>query len=148
VKLYELATTLDEFDGSYPPDDTGSSGLAVSKAAMKMGYISGYKHAFSTTNALRALMLTTLIMGINWYETMDYPNPDTGKVEVYGEIRGGHEVQIKGFHESTTSDPYDGLLECCNSWGKGWGMNGKFYLTVHDYERLMGEDGDTTILMK
>src|SRR5437764_15082615 len=32
-RIYSLATTLDAFPGSYPPDDTGSSGLAAAKAA-------------------------------------------------------------------------------------------------------------------
>src|SRR5665213_2084144 len=42
VLLYEQATHLDRVPGSYPPDDTGSTGLAVAKAAKRDGYISAY----------------------------------------------------------------------------------------------------------
>src|SRR5206468_3322308 len=31
VQLYEDATVVDGYPGSYPPDDTGSSGLAICK---------------------------------------------------------------------------------------------------------------------
>src|SRR3954452_13089718 len=31
VKLYEDATVIDGYPGQYPPDDTGSSGLAICK---------------------------------------------------------------------------------------------------------------------
>src|SRR3974390_862685 len=39
VRLYSEATHLDNIRGNYPPDDTGSSGLAVAKAAKKEGWI-------------------------------------------------------------------------------------------------------------
>jgi hypothetical protein len=48
VGLYSMATRLDRFAGIYPHDDTGSSGLAVAKAAKKFGLISAYRWAFST----------------------------------------------------------------------------------------------------
>src|SRR5580765_8579725 len=44
IDLYSVATVLDGYPGEYPPDDTGSSGLAVMKAAKKAGLISGYSH--------------------------------------------------------------------------------------------------------
>ncbi len=44
VTLYKAATRLDKIPGKYPPDDTGSSGLAVMKAAVKAKYIAGYSH--------------------------------------------------------------------------------------------------------
>ena len=47
VDLYSLATRLDAFDGAYPPSDTGSSGIAVAKAAKQKGLIKSYWHAFS-----------------------------------------------------------------------------------------------------
>jgi hypothetical protein len=71
LDLYELATAIDEFPGQYPPEDTGSSGLAVAKAAQQKGYISSYQHAFSIGDALLALMEGPIIVGVNWYEGFD-----------------------------------------------------------------------------
>jgi hypothetical protein len=39
VSIYRRATVLDAFPGSYPPNDTGSSGLAAAKAAKEAGII-------------------------------------------------------------------------------------------------------------
>ncbi len=68
VTLYEAATRLDPWPGSYPPDDTGSSGLAVAKACKNAGYITGYRHAFGLDQALAALQVGPVITGIPWYE--------------------------------------------------------------------------------
>ena len=35
VKLYEDATVVDGYPGEYPPDDTGSSGLAICKVSQR-----------------------------------------------------------------------------------------------------------------
>jgi hypothetical protein len=55
VRVYGRATVLDSFPGEYPPDDTGSSGLAVCKAALEKGLITRYEHAFNLDQALAAL---------------------------------------------------------------------------------------------
>jgi hypothetical protein len=34
-RIYSAATAIDEFPGTWPPDDTGSSGLAVCKVAQR-----------------------------------------------------------------------------------------------------------------
>src|SRR4051812_41536406 len=47
VKLYEDATVLDGYPGTYPPDDTGSSGLAVCKVLKARGLITKYRWARS-----------------------------------------------------------------------------------------------------
>lgn len=76
MSLYEKATTLDTMKGSYPPDDTGSTGLAVMKAAQADGWISAYAAAMSTNAALAALSLTGVIVGTNWYDCL----PDDQRV--------------------------------------------------------------------
>lgn len=69
-KLYSTATQLDDFDGAWPPTDTGSSGLAVAKACVKAGLISGYTHCTSLDAALKALSRQPVIAGINWYDCL------------------------------------------------------------------------------
>ena len=43
VQLYADATVADGYPGTYPPDDTGSSGLAVCKVLKARGVVSGYR---------------------------------------------------------------------------------------------------------
>lgn len=144
VDLYELATHIDRFEGTYPPDDTGSSGLAVAHAAKNKGYITGYHHAFSLDNALSALQKYPVITGVAWYEGFDEPDPNTGIVEISGDIRGGHEFEVLGFELKDTI--MDSLVVCENSWGDGWGLGGRFKFTVSTWEQLLADYGDVTIL--
>lgn len=145
VEIYERATVLDEFDGSYPPDDTGSSGLAAAQAAREMGYIDSYKHAFSVEEALAALMIGPVITGVNWYEGFDQPDSH-GVVKIAGEVRGGHEFEVVGFEPHAKLD--ESRVVCINSWGTGWGWTGRFAFTVATWRRLLDEQGDVTILVK
>lgn len=140
VALYSAATRLDEFDGSYPPEDTGSSGLAVAKAAQKAGLISGYRHATSLSAALAALAERPVITGVNWYEGMDDPDAD-GLVHVTGQVRGGHEFVLDEL------DVERRLVGFTNSWGSGWGLSGRAYISWDDFGRLLKEDGDVTVFV-
>lgn len=146
VDLYELATHLDGIEGSYPPDDTGSSGLAVAKAALQKGYITSYKHAFTMSGALAALQKMPIITGVVWYEGFDNPDPNTGLVEIAGQIRGGHEFEILGFQVEPNLD--DCLLIAENSWGSEWGLTGRFKFTVATWRKLLADSGDATILIR
>ncbi len=138
VAIYELATTLDSIPGSYPPDDTGSSGLAVCKAAKAKGLISGYTHAFSLAQALAALQAGPVITGVDWVEGFDRPDA-SGLVELTGQVRGGHEFEVVGY------DPATDLVTAINSWGKGWGVNGRFRFTSLTWGRLLAARGDVTV---
>lgn len=142
VRLYSKATHLDPYPGAYPPDDTGSSGLAACKAARNEGLISGYRHAFSVEAAVTALMAGPVITGVNWYEGFDNPD-DQGRVEIAGQIRGGHEFEIIGL-DPALSGWLDGWVVAVNSWGTGWGRNGRFRFTVMDWATLLDQDGDVT----
>ena len=145
VAIYSMATTLDGSPGSYPPDDTGSSGLAAAKAAQKKGYISAYHHAFDIQQAMAALQLSPLIIGVNWYEGFDHPDHATGLVALSGRVRGGHEIEVLGFAPRSTFP--EGILFLDNSWGSGWGLNGGFTMTVATLTQLMSEQGDVTVLI-
>ena len=47
---------LDEFPGQWPTQDTGSSGLAVAKAGVTLGYLQGYDHGFGVDHTASALL--------------------------------------------------------------------------------------------
>ena len=138
VSIYEAGTKLDKIPGSYPPHDTGSSGLAVMKAAKKMGFIKAYHHAFGLQHALAALVLGPVITGVNWYEGFDNPDAN-GLVHVTGAVRGGHEFEVVAI------DVEKKTVTACNSWGTGWGKNGFFTFSWADWDRLLKEQGDVTV---
>src|ERR1700747_2693484 len=95
LKLYHDATVLDGFPGTYPPDDTGSSGRGVGKAAKQEGFIAAYKHAFGFTHFCLALQLQPVIVGTDWYDGMFKPS-SKGFVKPTGSVAGGHEYLALG----------------------------------------------------
>lgn len=140
VELYELATTLDNVAGAYPPDDTGSSGLAVCKAAQQLKYISAYHHAFGLDHALAALVLAPVIIGINWYDSFDTPGAG-GLIEIAdgAQVRGGHEVELLEI------DVDRQIVRGPNSWGPDWADHGYFEMSFETLGRLLSEGGDCTV---
>jgi hypothetical protein len=139
LEFYSYATHL-EGDVRYPEDgDPGSSGLAVAKAAHHAGYIDGYAHAFGLDHALDALVLTPVIIGVNWYEGFDTPDADA-KVEISGDVRGGHEVELLAVNFE------DSFVTGVNSWGPEYGHNGLFSFSFDTFGRLLDEDGDVTVI--
>jgi len=138
VALYSEATRLDQWDGTYLPDDTGSSGLAVAKAAQRRGLITSYRHAFSFGAVLDALSRSPIIVGTNWLGDMYSPEP-SGYLRCTGEVVGGHEYLIRGV------DPRKRHVLCDNSWSASWGRKGRFWLHWADLEALLADGGDATI---
>jgi hypothetical protein len=135
VKLYAKATTLDDAPGTFPPDDTGSSGLAVAKAGVQLGYFSAYKHAFGFTQFCAALQASPLLIGTNWYGSMTNPS-STGLVSIRGQVEGGHEWLAIGVDYERKQ------ITALNSWGPDWGKNGRFFLSFDTMQRLLNEQGD------
>lgn len=138
MEIYGLATVLDEFPGQFPPDDTGSSGLAACKAAKQLGLISAYRHAFGIEHALAALQLGPVITGVDWFNGFDQPGK-RGLVEISGIVRGGHEFEVYGY------DPLHDLVWCWQSWGPKWGYHGRFCMTTNTWRELLARDGDVTV---
>lgn len=138
VKVYSKATTIDPWDGSYPPEDTGSSGLAACKAAQSFGMITGYNHAFGLDQALAALVLSPIMVGINWYEDMFTPGP-AGFVHPTGDLAGGHEFCVVKINVEYR------YVGCVNSWGNDWGLEGRFRLSFRDFGTLLAQDGDVIV---
>lgn len=143
VRVYSLATTLDEFSGQYPPTDTGSSGIGVAKALAKLGLAGSYKHAFSISALQSALQTGPVMVGIKWLESMfstTSPDPATALVTVdrSSAVAGGHEFVV---------DAYDKALaryRMTNSWGLSWGVNGQAWFTEADLKWLLSDSGDVT----
>jgi hypothetical protein len=138
VALYSRATELDPIPGHYPPTDTGSDGLDVCKAAVEKGYLSAYHHAFGLDQALAALVLSPVIIGIDWLTGCDQPDSN-GLIRYAGTVRGGHEVCLNAINVEHK------LVRALNSWGDGWGHRGAFYMTFDDLGRALARQGDVTV---
>lgn len=140
VALYSLATDIDPYAGQYPPTDTGSDGLSVTKALKLLGLVTSYKHAFSQQALDSALQSGPVIIGIEWLNSMFTPDGN-GRilVDTNSGVAGGHELEVVGL------DVANGLYRLANSWGTGWGADGYGYLARADMAYLLSQQGDVTV---
>jgi hypothetical protein len=138
INAYERATRLDGYPGVYPPDDTGSSGLAAAKAARALGWIGHYRHAFGLQHLLEALVLQPVIIGISWTRDMFAPDLD-GYVHPSGDPVGGHEVCLIGLDV----DRRDVVV--LNSWSENWGLGGTARMSWVDLDDRLRNQGDCTV---
>jgi len=142
VAFYSLATRIDGYAGQYPPTDTGSDGPSAAKAAMQLGYATGYVHATTFTGAVAAVEKGAGMAGTNWYNGMFSPN-SSGVVSISKRdtLAGGHEYVVRQI------DAENELVWCDNSWGTSFGVGGRFAMAFTTFERLITEDGDFTTLV-
>lgn len=140
VQLYSRATVLDGIGGVYPPNDTGSSGLAVAKAGVEAGYFTEYRHAFGYQHFVGAIQLSPVIVGTSWFDGMFTPDAD-GYIWPTGKVAGGHEYAVLGWDGSSGPDKVTML----NSWSKSWGRNGRAYIRGDVFTELLADQGDVTV---
>ena len=133
---YSLATKLDPFQGTWPPTDTGSSGLAAAKAAVQLGIAEKYIWYFSVDDVLLALQEHPISFGGAWYYDMFNATRTNPVVRPTGSIAGGHQWVLSGYRAK------EELIvgECW--WGQSFGLNGRFYISVDDFRSLMEDRGD------
>lgn len=138
IGIYCRATVIDPFDGEYPPTDSGSDGLSVTKVIQERGFVDSYRHAFDVDSALAALMEGPVLVGTIWRRGMFDPDA-RGLVQPVGDIVGGHEYLLVGYDSDRTEVLF------ANSWGTGWGDQGHGRMTVDTLRELLAEDGDATV---
>lgn len=147
LAIYHEGTVLDHTAGTYPPHDTGCSGVFVAQAAEKLGWLSKYSHTFSFQAAQAAIELTPAIQGSVW--TNEMFKPVNGLVKVgkltQSNIAGGHEYLMAGI------DWTEEVFIFRNSWGdsdvwEGCKPGGYFAIGFKDEQALLAEQGDVTIL--
>ena len=139
LALYSAAERIDGGAG-LPSEDDGSSGLSVCQAAKDNGLISGYVHCFSLADVLDALQSGPVIIGSNWYTSMDEPS-SSGMISISpgAQVRGGHETVWRGIDAEARTVFGD------NSWGTSFGLHGSMSMAWATLERLLAEQGDGTV---
>jgi hypothetical protein len=145
---YKLATTLDEFEGEEPQVE-GSSGNGAMKAMRQLELITGWKWAFGYDEMVRALMLGSVAVGVNYYDSMDNPRKSDGRVFITpgAYIRGGHEMQVKGF-KVVGRGPLELVFRLPQSWGPDFGDNGYIEMDGRTMDRLLQEQGDVVTVVR
>lgn len=139
VGVYARATEIDPVPGSWPVQDTGSSGLAVAKVAKTAGLIGSYAHCFGVEHVLAALALGPVMIGIPWLNSMFTPVGGRIVVDEKSGVAGGHEVCLIGTDGQS-------VVTVLNSWGDTWGTGGTATLAVEDLAWLLAQDGDATVI--
>jgi C1A family cysteine protease len=140
VERYHRGTMVDKAPGTYPPDDTGSTGNSVAKAARQDSLISKYAWATTLKGVIHALQVQPVIVGVAWYDSFFTPD-SSGVIDITSgaQIAGGHEFEIVGV------DMEKDMFLCYNSWGSNWGLKGRFLMPFSIWEDLMTQQADCTI---
>jgi hypothetical protein len=155
VKLYLEASAI--YWGTADTSlQKGTSALSACQALLMRGAIDRYEW-IANWNAgpeqLRYALLERgpLCVGSNWYTSMDSPKKDANghsyiTFDVTTQLRGGHEFAIVGIDLAPAdgSEPYADML---NSWGTGWGDNGKARFTLPDLETLVFDGWGDAVLI-
>lgn len=141
IRFYGRATQLDDWPGEYPPDDTGTSALAICQSLQSLNLITSYEWAFGFTHGLQSLAFGPLLQGTYWTEDMSLPDSE-GRVWPTGPDMGGHEYVWVGVEYRAKRQSSQNRSWFLNSWSADWGVKGYFWMTWKDHEELLARAGD------
>lgn len=135
---YARNTEIDPFPGTWPPTDTGSSGLASAKTAIEFGLAGEYLWLFGGADEVIQNIMEGRVISAGtwwhadmfeasygWFDNSPVVRPTGGRV-------GGHQYVLRGYAHD------EGLVEG-RCW---WGGFRDFWITRADLDDLLRDGGD------
>lgn len=135
--IYSENTKIDIWEGEWPPDDTGSSGLASCKAAQNLGLGGEYRWLFGGADEVVQNIMEGRVISVGtwWYESMfegRYKHLRLPVLAPTGDRAGGHQYVARGYDKGQD-------LVLCRCW---WGSFRDFWISRTDLDNLLIDDGD------
>lgn len=138
AELYAEAQKIDEWPGE---NYDGTSVRAGAKVLQSKGFISSYYWASTVSEIADAILNNgPVVVGTNWYYDMFEPINDV--IYPNGVVAGGHAYIINGVNLKK------GLFRIKNSWGRSWGGDGRVWMQIEDFEKLLNEDGEACLAVE
>jgi hypothetical protein len=143
VQVYHGATVYDGYPGTYPPEDTGSSGLGACRFLKSLKGIASYTHALSARSVGLLMMHRGTIQGWPWYNAWFEPDAhgfiDSQSNWQQSGLAGGHEIYCEAI-EAWDDQSWDRcILRFHNSWGGSWADAGRFRMKMSTYIALQSQ---------
>jgi hypothetical protein len=134
--LYRQAQKVDRWPGERY---AGTSVRAGAKVLRKLGYIQNYYWARNLGDIIQALLTRgPVVVGTAWYSQMNRPTKG-GIARARGKNLGGHAWLLTGVNRDKQ------LLRGRNSYGLGWGKNGRLYIPFKDMAKLLRMQGEACL---
>lgn len=139
AELYAAIQQQDRQAGRYFSE--GATSLAMAMEAKARGWIGEFRWGYTLAPVVAALVeVGPVLIGIDWPDGMDSPDPKHSVIRWRGRNRGGHEIEVNGI------DLDDGMVRVKQSWGRTWSRHrGHAYLPMEDLERALANGGEALL---
>lgn len=144
--IYSDATAIDPFPGEWPGEDTGTDTRSGAQVLLDRSLVQRYDWLTGDDPGALALDIVTklaeqpLIIGIPWFDSFDWPDSNGVLTLAPGaEIRGGHALVVD---ECNVEGQFIGIT---NSWGAGWGIGGRCYMSWATLQETLTSWGDACV---
>lgn len=143
LTFYDRATELDEFPDNDHDRNSGTSVRAGALTAREDGFLSEFLWAMSWEELQYALLERgPVVIGVDWFEGM-MRSDASGLIKPSGQVVGGHCIKLDGINV------VEGKVRGKNSWGRGWGMHGEFWIGIEDLKYLVfGLNGEACLAVE
>lgn len=146
TQLYYECQKVDEWEGE---DYDGTSVRACFKILKQIGYIREYRWATRHEDVISHLLTKgPVVLGTTWYMNM-FDVDREGFVSATGDPSGGHAYLLIGVNtEKKCPDGSKGAVRILNSWGRGWGDNGRAWMSFNDLQLLIDDYGEACVAVE